>query len=325
MPVSIISCNLDRKTADLATIKAPGIAGSAGTSGGGSYKLGYDVVMAAISGPINVCSQAISSGAPDLLPALWGTYSYQGDTDTHSFAKSYQVARDLKVQTRYYVMVNFEPAEPGEIPDGGGTPIKATADPLLRKPVYWWDRELSTRVDAVAQDGSTVILNAASNLYEELIETERAKGQLVVEFNLATMGALIDFSRTYDQTVNATTWSFKERVFPDRSVMIREISAGDVKSEGSHTYVPVAVRLAFADVGKTFDVSRPEMGQTHYTKRSDGSYVTTGSFRQRTDAGSVVPLNADGTRLEDGLPPLISNWRIRREADFSALPFLAIA
>ncbi len=324
MTVSIISCNLDRKTADLATIKAPGLAGSAGTSGGGSYKLGYDIEMAAICGPINVVTQAVSSGAPDTLPALWGTYSYQGDTDTHSYAKSYQVIRDLKAEKRFYVTVNFEPAEPGEIPDGGGTPIKAEPNPLLRKPVYWWDRELSTRVDPIAQDGS-VVLNAASNLYEELIESERAKGQLVVEFNLAAMADLIDFSCKYDQSVNETAWSFKERIFPARSAMVREISAGDIKSEGTHTYVPVSVRVAFADIGQTFDVSRPEMGQTHYTKRSDGTYVTTGDFRQRTDAGSVIPLNADGTRRDESSPPLVTNWRIRREADFSALPFLAIA
>ncbi len=319
MPVSILSCNLDRQTAELGSFKVMKANGQ-----GGSYKLRYNIMMAAVCGPINVKTQAIASGAPDLLPDLWSTYSYQGDTDPHSYCKSLTVERDPKAIARYYVTANFEPPEDGEIPNGGGPPIKATVNPLLRKPVFWWDRELSTRVEPTAQDGN-VVLNSAGNLYEELIETERAKGQLVVEFNTASMADVIDFSRKYDQAVNETAWSFAERIFPARSVMIREISAGGAISEGAYFYIPVSVRIAFADLGGTFDVSRPEMGQTHYTRRSDGTYVTTGSFRQRTDAGSVVPLNEDGTRRDESLPPIVTNWRIRREADFSALPFLSLA
>ncbi len=318
MGVSIISCNLDRSTAELGGVKVEKANGQVG-----SFKLRYNIMMQAVTGPLDVIAKG-QTGSPDASPALWATYSYQGDTDPHSYCKSLMVERDPKCMTRYYLTASFEPAEPGEVPDGGGAPIKSQLNPLLRKVIYWWDRELSTRIEPTAQDGS-VVMNAASNLYEELIETERAKGQLVVEFNMATMATLIDFSRAYDQSVNETAWSFKERIFPDRSVMIREISAGDVKTEGAYTYVPVSVRIAFADVGKTFDVSRPEMGQTHYTKRSDGTYVTTGDFRQRTDAGSVIPLNADGTRRDESSPPLVTQWRIRREADFSALPFLSIA
>ena len=198
----------------------------------------------------------------------------------------------------------------------------AEPNPLLRHPVFWWDRELSTRVEAIAQDGN-VIRNAANNLYEELVEHERAKAQLVVDFNVPTTADVIDISRKYDQAVNATTWSFKERLIPDRSAMVREIIAGDPKSEGAYNYIPVSMRIAFSELGKTFDVSKPEMGQTHYTK-SGGAYVTTGAFRQRTDAGSLVPLNEDGTRRDDSLPVVVTNWRVRREADFSALPFMSL-
>lgn len=317
MPVSIISCNYDRTTPDLGTFKV-----EKGNGQVGSYKVRYNIMMAGISGPLNVWTQA-QGGSPDAAPAMWATYSFQGDTDTHSFCKSVSVERDPKHNYRYYLTASYEPCEPGEIPDGGGSPIMSVANPVSRKPVYWWDRELSTRVEAVDQAGSTV-RNAANNLYEELIETERAKGLLVIEWNLSTMAELIDLSRKYDQAVNATTWSFKERLFPDRSVMVRSISGGTCKTEGAYTYYPVAMRLAFADIGKTWDVTKPEMGQTHYVKDSTGAYVTTGTFRQRVDAGSLVPLNSDGTRREDSAEPITSVWRIRREADFAAMPFMSI-
>lgn len=317
MPVSIISCNYDRTTPDLGTFKV-----EKGNGQVGSYKLRYNIMMAGISGPMNVWTQA-QTGSPDPAPKMWDTYSFQGDTDAHSFCKSVAVDRDPKHNYRYYLTATFEPCEPGEIPDGGGSPIMSVVNPVLRKPVYWWDREIASRVEAVDQSGRA-IRNAANNLYEELVEHERARGLLVVQWNLSTIDELVDLSREYDQAVNSHSWSWKERVFPDRTVMVRSICGGTCKTEGAYTYYPVSMRLAFADVGQTWDVWKPEMGQTHFVRDGTGAYVSTGFFRQRVDAGSIVPLNPDGTRREDGAEPVVTPWRVRREADFSSLPFIAI-
>lgn len=318
MSVSILSCSLDRKTADLATFKVEKTANIQG----GSYKLGFDIVMAAICGPINVYTLGLGA-SPDPLPALWSTYSYQGDTDAHSYCKSVVITRDLKAEKLFYAIANFEPAEPGEIPDGGGAPIKSVADPVLRKPVYWWDREVFTNVDSADQSGS-VLRNPANNLYEELEEHERPRGLLVVEWNVATLAETLDISRKFELAVNATTWSFKERILPDRSAMVRSVSAGDLHSEGAYNYYPMSMRLAFADLGKNWDIPKPEIGKTYFVKNS-GGYLTANGYRKRVQAPSPVPLASDGTRLPDGEPVGIRMWRVRREVDFGTLPFMSIA
>lgn len=326
MPVSILSCNLDRETPDLATIKAPGLLGSDGTYGG-SYKLKYNIMMASISGPRNVCTQGLT-GSPNPLPSLWGTYSYQGDTDPHSYAKSYSVARDPKAAARYYVTVNFEPAEPGEIPPGGGTPIKAEPNPVNRAPYIWFDREVFSHVDAIethdpsaaAADRKT-LLTHANTLYDELVEQDRTRAIMVVEFAVATLTDVINLTRRFDQSVNDDTWDFRAETYPARTVLVREISGTLVRSEGAYTYCPVVMRLAFANQGQTWDVPLPEMSQTHFVKDSSSDYTMLGGFRKRVDAGSLVPINSDGTRRSDDDPVLITDWRIRREVNFGDLPF----
>lgn len=309
MPAEVLSCNLDRTPSELATIKA-GV-------GAGKYTLRYILITDVISGPLNLILSAYGA-TPNPLPSLWSTYSYQGDTDSSSYAKTYKVDRDPKNNTLYYVTVTYEPAEDGEVPDGGGDPIKSEPVPINRAPVFWWDREVTTRVEPTDGSGATV-RNYANNLYEELIEHERARGQLVVEFNVATQAEVVDFSRTYDQAVNSSTFTFKTRSLPPRTVMVREISGSAAIEEGTYTFYTISMRLAFADLNRTWDVPMPEMSQTHFTKTSGVYDLDQGGFIKRTDAGSLVPLNADGTRRSDTQTILVTNWRMRREVDFGPL------
>lgn len=313
MPVSILSCNLDRTTTDLCTLSTDVANGVTGR-----YKVRYNVQMQSHCGPLNVLTQAAASGSPDPVPAMWATYAFDGDTDSKSFAKSFSVERDPKAIARYYVTVNYSPAEPGELPDGGGDPINATVIPTSRSPVYWWDREVSTRIEPIDTLGYP-IKTYSNNLYEELVEHERARGLLVAEFNVLTQGVVIDLSRTFDQAVNSTTWNFRGRSIPPRSAMIREVSSGPPLTEGSYTYVRASMRIAFADTGKTWDTPMPEMSTSYFTKTSGQYDLNPDGTRKRTDSTSPVPLNADGTRRTDDQPILITNWRVRREVDFNTL------
>ncbi len=314
MTVSIISCELDRSTPKLSTLKTDRVNGTAGT-----YTLKYNIMMASVAGPINVLTAALA-GSPHPVPSLWATYSYGGDTDSKSYAKSFQVDRDPKHNARYYVTVEYEPLEPGEAIESTGAPVNAEPNPLLRKPVFWWDRTVHSDLDIHDHSG-VVIRNAANDLYQELVEHDRTKGVLVAEFNVATTGDFIDLQRTYENHVNAGSWTIRGRALPARTVLCREVACSPAKVETTFIYFRVSMRFAFTESGFTWDVNRAEMGQAYYTKDSGGAYVMDGDNRKRTDVGSVVPLNLDGTRRDDGEPVLITSWRVKSEADYGALPF----
>lgn len=323
MPVSIFSCNLSRDVRNLSTIKASGLDGSSGSSGG-TYQLRYEIMMASLSGPLNVCIQALT-GSPHPLPSLWSTYSYAGDTDAHSFAKRYQIDGDEKRLDRYYVTVFYEPAEPGEIPDisnhttPNAAPIKSEPNPLLRSPVYWWDREVVAKTSTVDVNGYAH-RNYAGELYEDLIEFEAPRSLLVVEFPVASNNDFIDLSQKYDQAVNAAQWTFKLKNYPARNVLCREVSCSPLIAEGQYRYYTATLRFAFAPTGKTWDVPIPEMGRSYYTKKPSGVFETDpAGYKKRTVVDYLVPLEMDGTRRSDDQPVLVTQTRPHREIDFNPL------
>ncbi len=319
MGVSIISCNLDRSTAELAEFKV-----EKGNASAGTYKLRYNVVMAARTGPIDVVAKALS-GSPNAIPALWATYSYLGDTDLNSFCKKITVERDLKVDTRYYVTANFEPAEPGELPDisnrtlPNGAPIRSVANPLLRSPVFWWDREVTSKNYTIDANGY-VIRNNASDFYTDLIEDDHARSLLVIEFPVATNNDFISLSQQYDHAVNSAAWTFKLQTYPARTVLCREVSCSPIIAEGQYRYYTVSMRLAFAPAGKTWDTPVPQMGRSYYTKLPSGAFETDAAgYKKRTTVDYDVPLEADGTRRADDQPVLVTQVRAKREIDFNPL------
>lgn len=312
--VSITSCNVDR-SGKLGTISVDEENGAAG-----KYELTYTIQMIAACGPLAIikAAQGLVGAGIDTLPTLWSTYSYKGDTDDKSYAKSLTVSRNEKGATLCYVTVSYEPLAPGEMPDGGGVPILAEPDPLKRKPVFWWEPELSTKLRTVAQDGSAV-KNFANGLYSDLIETEHTKSIQVVEFNVATANDVNTYIRAYEDSVNVNDWNFRGTIYPQRSVNIRSVSAKPPQSEGDHTFCTVKMRIAFAALGQVWDVALPEMGQTYFTKTGGAYDLDAQGFRKRGNAGSLVPLASDGTRLDDGSPILTTPWRVAREVDYGPL------
>lgn len=327
MPVSIISCVPAKTDRLLATVKV-------GKTTGGSYTLRWNVTMAAISGPLNVLSaaQGIAEGSGNVpVPASWGTYAYKHwngsstdtlDTDSYSYAKSFDIERDLQVATRYYVTAKYDPAEPGEVPEGSSTPIKATANPISRAPEIWWDREVSTRNEPVNYLGYAIV-NYANNFHQDLIQKDRTKSAVVIKFNIANQSTFADLSRKFDSAVNVSPWTFKGTSYPARAISVRDMTISKLLQEGAYQYYTVSMRLAFADVGKTWDIPLPEMGRFHFTKIGGVYELNPDGTRKRTDAGTLVPLNPDGTRRDDSQPILISQHQIDKQADFGQLPFTA--
>jgi hypothetical protein len=312
----MISCKLDRTTNNLCTLKVDQANGQAG-----SYSLGYIIEMQSACGPLEVLLRAQAGTFPDQVPALWSTYSFSGDTDTHSYCKSLSVSRDPKATRYYYVTASFEPAAPGEIPEAGAAPVKATVNPVNRKPVFWWDRNVSSNIEPLNSTGYAQT-SYAGTPYEDLTEQDRAKALLVAEFNVATLAQTIDLTRNYDHSTNAQAWTLKGTAYAARSAHIKEVCASPLQSEGSYSFYKISMRFAFADAGKTWDVPKVEMSYHYYTKTSGVYDVDAYGYRKRIQSDSLVPINADGTRRDDAQPILVTQNRVIREVDFNQLTIL---
>ncbi len=316
MPVSILGCNYDRSLNELASYKV----GKANAVTG-SYKLRWQVEMASACGPIEALTQGQSvSASPQRIPQMWATYAFLSDTDAHSYLQELSVDLYAGEKSRRFFLVTgkYDPTESGMDPDLGGAPINATVDPLLRKPVFWWDRELSTKLHTVDKNGDA-LKTFANGLYSDLVESEHTKSIQVVEFNVAGVKDVNEYIRSYDDSVNVSNFTLKGTTYPARTVNIREVTGTPPISEGSSTFCTVKMRIAFAPLNEVWDVKLPEMGQTYFTKTSGAYDLDAQGYRKRGNSGSLVPLETDGTRRADTAPILSTPWRVKREVDYSPL------
>lgn len=331
--VSALSSYLDRTQAAMGAFKINQT--QLDSSVGGSYTLRYIVTMASAASPISVVINAQAlGGANDPVPQLWEYYSHKGDTDYYSYCKEIRVERDPNSATLYYVTCTFEPAAEGELPDptiitstgGSPNPIDATANPVNRKPRIWWDREVYTHLDVKDKDGAAIV-NPVKTLYDDTTESERTKSVLVVEWNIANFPTYVDLLRKYENAVNDSAWTILSYATAPRTAVIREIGCSTVKVEGAYTYYTAKMRIAFSELGKTWDVDMPQLGRQYFTKTSGNAYEEEpgqpGVYK-RTEASDLVPLNDDGTRRSDSEPILVKQWQARRTANFGALPFMSL-
>ncbi len=317
MPTSIISCNLTRDETRLADFRVRTNNGTVG-----AYRLKYKIEMAGPVGPKELIEQATTAGAPDRLPKIWDTYSFEGDSDPNSYVKHHEIDREPKSKRHYYVTVTWEPLEPGEPPGDGGAPIDSHPVPTERKPRFHWERQVTSSLQHT-DTNNYVILNYTNTLHDDLIEHDRTKAILVGEINSSSIAAAINLERKYANAVNSIAWTFQGVVIEPRAALIREVVSGQVQNEGAFTFIPTQFRIAFADIGSNWDDVLPEMSQTHFTK-TGGNYdvdPATG-LRKITSAGRSVPLAADGTRLPDGQQVLTRAWPTRKQADFNLLTIL---
>lgn len=296
----------------------------------GTYKLRYRVMTDAAAGPETVANGAVLS-SPHPLPNMWQTWSYLGDTDSLSYAQEYTFTRSDESLTVNYVDVTFKPLPPGDHAekkegDDEGEAINSEPNPMERKTVFWWDREIYTKI--VERDREEkAILNPLKRQYDVNVEEEATRGVLVAEINVATLGEVIALSKKFERAVNSTAWDIGGESIPARNAVCREVSAGPPVAEHGYTFYRVVFRFAFQDEGDTWDHPMAQRGYSCWVKNTGtGEYLYTGGNpdRRRTvDFPEPICLNEDGTYLddEDGTP-IIKKWRIKREVNFNELPFI---
>lgn len=290
------------------------------------YQLRYIVTTNGSMAPADVAAGALSA-SPHPLPSLWSSYSYEGDTDAYSYARGYSVECDRDSTKIYYVIVSYRPLEPGDgVTDSAAAdPINAQVNPLIRPPVFWWDREVYTQMH-YRDNAGNMIRTKAFGYYEHDVELERTRGVLVAEMNLQTLAQVIDVSQKYDGAVNKTAWTVGGITIPARGALCREISSGPPVTEAGYRYYHVVFRFAMAGKfangsQKTWDHEFPEYGR-YYWKKVAGEYERdSNGFRKRFKVDDPVPLNDDGTERDPELPVLYTAWRVRPEEDFNLLPW----
>jgi hypothetical protein len=331
----------------------------------GVYTLTYQVELDAttlasfpVLGPKQIANLATTL-TPHALPAMWATYDHPQaaaasgaitveETDVLSRARSYSVQADPKSDNRWFITVQFRPADPGEasIVDGA-TPINSVATPVSRAAVYWWDREVFNQVVTRDREGKAIRTKAES-LYPDVVEFERARCVLVVEKNVKTLSEVAYYSSTFDGAVNKDPWTVQGINAPARFALCREVSSGPPISEivntGSgllpYTYFKMSFRFVFSAPldgqsgtkpvnnqaitlsGEPWDHAMAELDDVYWKKSDSTTYIMDADgMRQRFVSEGHVALNNDGTRLPDGADVLFTKWRIRREVPFNLLPF----
>lgn len=281
----------------------------------GHYTLKYDVVTDGLMGHGAITDGALTS-SPHALPSWGQTYSYQGDTDATAFAQSYEIESVPEIQTRFVITVHFDPIE--------GDVNQFDPNPSERPAIAWADKETFTRF--IEKDHSGIsIRNKCSRPYPTQFEEEDTHGVVVVEFNVLTLGEVISYMRYLRRAVNSTAWTFLGTTHPPRTVLARDVSSGPPTTDGIYTYYRVSIRFVFAEEGYNWDQVFLEEGYQYFKSDGAGGFVedADGNKELFPSGGEPEPvrLAEDGTKLPDAAPDVYTQWRVKREVNFNALPF----
>jgi hypothetical protein len=285
----------------------------------GTYTVTYDIMTDGILGPRGIRAGA-QSASPHPFPSFGSTYSYQGETDGDAYANLFAIASDNEQQTKHIGSVTYGP------PIGNDTGVYEP-NPFLRPPVVWADQEVFTRVIERDIFGKAVA-NPCGVGYDTPLEKEDTRSVLVVEFNVATIGEVIQYQRYLRRAVNETPWHILGQVVPPRNAFARSVVGTPPITQGAYTYYHLAFRFAFADLGFNWDEALLARGYGCFELDRNGDFITVentaGEKRKKITQypdGECHNLKADGTNLPDGEPGVFVDWRINREVDFNALPF----
>lgn len=322
--MAVTSCHYDRRICS----------GQSDEFGMGIYTLGWVVKTDSAMGPNAVLqgAQTITGNDPDgiannAVPLRWDTYSYQGDTDQLSYARDFKSTQDPGSVNLWSIEVTYKPPGSGEgSATLGGDPVNSVAEPTSREPVMWWDREVFTYEALYDKDGKAIV-NKVQDYYPEPIELESTRGVLVVEKNYSSIASVRLLSETYDNAVNRSPWFINGTQFcAARQALCREVSSGPPRTEQGYVFFTVSFRFCLQPTGKTWDVRKPEYGQFHWERYSNGQYKLMTQYgpngeaiphRAVTDAQALVKLNDDGTRRPHDQETLWTDWRVRKEVDFN--------
>lgn len=311
-------------------------------NGNGNLSLPYNGAL--ISGPDNEYTVAIESigASPDPVPQLLTQYNLDhaagvitGTTDTCTWLTKKRVTRVLNDETdrnKWHIHCTWTPLPlgyAGGLGTGGGVPVlpnlsNPLADPVIERSEYEHYRK------KVEYDiNGSAIVNSAGDPLPLWIDDLRPV--LVYIKNKATTAEIDTLAEAYKNATNSD-------VFRGRSantLKIVSITKGQLQERAGTQFVPMIVRIhptekSIGSLGtdRTWDVELADRGaqimETHNV--GTGAATVTQKVWPKVQSGTargefldLVNLNADGTRRDDGLPPLKKTFRVYQPMPFSGL------
>ena len=319
-----------------------------------TYKVRYDITTdqlmhpAAVGLSAQLCVGKIntSHGEPgtlsDPLPKMWDAYMFKGLVVTpKSYARSYSFQQNPANQKLWTCEVTFTPLQPGEHEDD------KVVDPSHRPAKFSVDREVYSKILEKDIDGKQIV-NTAGRMYDEPLEQESTRGVLVIQKNVPDLFHVMDYVGKFSDAVNKKSWGPQAApglVVKPRQALCRDVSAGELQTEGDFQFYTVTFRISLKQGDETWDRSVLERGYRYYPsdviKLAEGADDTPPpeddeppelNAEQKAAAKAMldavqddsgaepVLLDADGGRLAAGADAIFTDWRTQREEDFSGIP-----
>lgn len=274
----------------------------------GTYAVTFEVQCDTVMAPGAVANGALAA-SPTPLPALWASYSYLGQTDVTSYARTFDVRLKNPVVSHYVwlITVSYQPLQPGE------QPSQNNPTPTARPVIWNWEREVYMEQLEEDVDGDALI-NSAGQPFDEPIEQEATRSVLVATVNVATLTEVIDYATTFSNAVNDATWMD----LAARQVLCREVTSTPLLTEGANTYYSVTFRFALQPDGETWDRQFLQRG----FKYIDAGEIINAKDKDGNLVSEPILLTAAGGKLAIGGTPVFTDpIKTRREADYGDLPF----
>lgn len=275
--MAVVSCTLRRTKRPKVSINDRLV----GTYTGAEWTIVTDTVM----GPRAIYAGATApSMTPNPLPALWTTYSWNGDTDAASYLRSMEIVPEGQSTTVWRAMATWSPLEDGETSDGSGVQEE---QPLSRPLVWTPFQETYTELIEEDKDGNP-LLNPAGQPYDPVPEREESRAGVSAVKNYASLSAAFTAARRMSNAINTDVWNGQAA----RTVLCRTPKVlapkTDLSQGSAVTYYPVQFDFVFREDGKIWTTKLLQQGTSYLTSSNDLS--------TRTRADDVVLLNADGTK-----------------------------
>ena len=311
-----------------------------------TYRVRYDITTDSLMNPAMVGLGAqitagikVINGVPyysNPLPRMWTPYTFGGVIDYHARARNYTFQMDPSNNLLWHAEVEFSPLAPGEKPED------AAENPLERPARFSVDREVYSKIVEQDIEGNQIV-NTAGFMYDEPLEQESTRGVLIIQKNVGTLNEAMDFISKYSDSVNEKTWNPK-MVAPlaakPRQALCRDVSAGELQTEGDYSFYPVTFRIALKEGDETWDRSILERGYRYHPKDAVEAAQALEDYgelpeeeRAELDAKSIkvkgisldagnepVLLDEEGKKLPAGEKGIFTKWKTRRQADFSDIP-----
>lgn len=263
--------------------------------------------------PKAVLNAALSVTSPnDPIPALYDTYSYEGESDSYAYAQQFEIVpRERGSTSLWTINVTWSPLPEGKEENDFDT------NPLLRGVEYAFDWEVYTEIVDKDKDDKQIV-NTAGKPFDVNVEMERSRSVIVASYNVASFATVVQKSIKYQDAVNSVTWSLNGATIQPRYALCRNVQSSGLITEPGGSYYRLNFRVALN--AQNWDEKLLSRGFGYLQVANDLDTYTTedrNGVNLMDTLDEPILLKEDGTIKPKGDPPYYTEWRVREETSFA--------